>query len=111
MLEHAGCISVAAIVWEVKPFSLFICHQCLALYLLFFPPGKQNLKVELVRIHNQNEKDVLLMLYMACVSGILLYTNFFSSPQLVPCQVELLVSALKFYGRQLVLPLTVISVL
>jgi len=76
MLEHAGCISVAGVEWEVKSFSLFICHQCLAVYFLFFPQGNKKLNVALVRIHNQNEIVVLFMLYMACVSGIVLYTIF-----------------------------------
>jgi len=74
MLEHAGCISVAGVEWS---FSLFICHQCLAVYFLFFPQGNKKLNVALVRIHNQNEIVVLFMLYMACVSGIVLYTICF----------------------------------
>lgn len=70
MSKHAGCVYVAAVVMrEVKTFKLFICHQGLALYLVFLPRGKK-LDVVLVRIHSQNESDILLILYMACVSGI-----------------------------------------
>lgn len=59
----------AVVMGEVKMFELFIWHQDLALYLLVLLQGKK-LEVAFVRFHNQNENVILLILYMACVSGI-----------------------------------------
>ncbi len=69
---------------EVKTFGLFIWHQGLALYLLFLPQGRR-LEVAFVRFYNQNENVMLLILYMACVSGIvsshtlMVFCTFFNS--------------------------------
>lgn len=67
---HAGCVA-ALVMGEVKMFKLFICHHGFALYLVFLPRGNK---------HNQNENDILLILYMACVSG-----NFKSLTLMVFC--------------------------
>lgn len=40
--------------------------SALGLVFALPPSGEKKLKVALVRIHNQNENNVLLMLYMAC---------------------------------------------